>query len=76
MRSSSATEGGTPNAKGAFFSVAGVGIDKYTGGALTFINGFKAELGGKAVDPYAILGAQAVEVLLDAITGRTAAARA
>ena len=60
-------EGGTPDAKGAFFSVAGVGIDKYTGGALTFIDGFKAELGGKAVDPYAILGAQAMAVLLDAI---------
>ena len=60
-------EGGTPNAKGAFFSVAGVGIDKYTGAAKTFIDGFKQELGGKPVDPYAILGAQAAQVLLDAI---------
>jgi len=60
-------EGGTPDAKGAFFSVAGVGIDKYTGSALTFIDGFKATLGGKAVDPYAILGAQAMAVMLDAI---------
>jgi len=60
-------EGGTPNAKGAFFSVAGVGIDKYKGAALTFINGFKSTLGGKAVDPYAILGAQAGIVLLKAI---------
>ena len=60
-------EGGTPNAKGAFFSVAGVGIDKYTGAAKTFIDGFKSELGGKAVDPYAILGAQAAQVLLNAI---------
>jgi branched-chain amino acid transport system substrate-binding protein len=61
------SEGGTPNAKDAYFSVAGVGIDKYKGAALKFINGFKATLGGKAVDPYAILGAQAGQVLLNAI---------
>jgi branched-chain amino acid transport system substrate-binding protein len=61
------SEGGTPNAAGAYFSVAGVGIDKYKGAALQFIDGFKAKLGGKAVDPYAILGAQAAQVLLDAI---------
>ena len=60
-------EGGTPNAKGAFFTVAGVGIDKYAGAAKTFIDGFKSQLGGKPVDPYAILGAQAAQVLLDAI---------
>jgi branched-chain amino acid transport system substrate-binding protein len=60
-------EGGTPNAKGAYFSVAGVGIDKYTGAAQDFISGFKATLGGKPVDPYAILGAQAARVMLDAI---------
>jgi branched-chain amino acid transport system substrate-binding protein len=61
------SEGGTPNAKDAFFSVAGVGIDKYTGAAQTFINDFKKTIPGKAVDPYAILGAQATRVLLDAI---------
>jgi branched-chain amino acid transport system substrate-binding protein len=61
------SEGGTPNAKGAFFTVAGVGIDKYKGAALKFINGFKSTLHGKPVDPYAILGAQAGKVLLDAI---------
>jgi branched-chain amino acid transport system substrate-binding protein len=61
------SQGGTPNAKGAFFSVAGVGIDKYKGAALTFINGFKSTLKGKPVDPYAILGAQAAQVLLNAI---------
>src|SRR4029453_8562174 len=60
-------EGGTPNAKGAFFSVAGVGIDQYKGAALKFINGFKRTLNGKPVDPYAILGAQAAQVLLNAI---------
>jgi branched-chain amino acid transport system substrate-binding protein len=61
------SEGGTPAAKGAYFTVAGVGIDKYKGAALDFINGFKAELGGKPVDPYAILAAQSAIVMLDAI---------
>jgi branched-chain amino acid transport system substrate-binding protein len=61
------SEGGTPNAKDAYFSVAGVGIDKYTGAAQDFISGFKATLNGKPVDPYAILGAQAATVLLNAI---------
>ncbi len=61
------SQGGTPNANGAFFSVAGVGIDKYKGAALTFIDGFKKELNGQPVDPYAILGAQAAQVLLKAI---------
>jgi branched-chain amino acid transport system substrate-binding protein len=61
------SEGGTPSANGAYFSVAGVGIDQYKGAAQKFINGFKSQLGGKPVDPYAILGAQAAQVLLDAI---------
>jgi branched-chain amino acid transport system substrate-binding protein len=61
------SEGGTPNANGAYFTVAGVGIDQYKGAALKFIDGFKSQLGGKPVDPYAILGAQAAQVLLDAI---------
>lgn len=68
------SEGGTPNANGAYFSVAGVGIDKYKGAALKFIDGFKTQLGGKPVDPYAILGAQAAQVLLDAI-GRSDGSR-
>ena len=61
------SQGGTPKANGAYFSVAGVGIDQYKGAAQTFISGFKSQLGGKPVDPYAILGAQAAKVLLDAI---------
>src|SRR5438034_1790650 len=61
------SEGGTPAGNGAYFSVAGDGIDQYKGAAQTFISGFKSQLGGKAVDPYAILGAQAAPVLLDAI---------
>ena len=58
------SQGGTPNAKGAYFSVAGVGIDKYKGPALKFIDGFKQTLHGKAVDPYAILAAQAAQVVV------------
>ena len=69
------SQGGTPNAKGSFFSVAGVGIDKYTGAAKTFIDGFKSQLGGKPVDPYAILGAQAAQVLVNAI-GKSDGSRA
>ena len=61
------SQGGTPSANGAYLSVAGVGIDQYKGAAETFINGFKSQLGGKPVDPYAILGAQAAQVLLKAI---------
>jgi branched-chain amino acid transport system substrate-binding protein len=61
------SQGGTPEAAGSYFSVAGVGIDKYTGAAKTFINGFKTQLNGKPVDPYAILAAQAAQVLLGAI---------
>jgi branched-chain amino acid transport system substrate-binding protein len=61
------SEGGTPNAKGAFLSVAGVGVDKYKGAALEFIDKFEPRLQGRAVDPYAILGAQAARILLDAI---------
>jgi len=61
------SQGGTPNAKGAYFSVAGVGLDKYKGAALTFIDGFKKTLNGAALNPYAILAAQAMQVMLDAI---------
>jgi branched-chain amino acid transport system substrate-binding protein len=68
------SEGGTPNAQGAYFSVAGVGIDRYKGPALDFIQGFKQTLKGKAVDPYAILAAQAAEVLIPAI-GKSDASR-
>ena len=68
------SQGGTPEAAGSYFSVAGVGIDKYTGAAKTFINGFKSQLGGKPVDPYAILGAQAAQVLVNAI-GKSDASR-
>ena len=60
-------EGGTAKAKGAYFSVAGVPIDQFTGGAEEFVSGFKEKLKGEAVDPYAIYGAQAGQIALDAI---------
>ena len=60
-------EAGTA-AKGMFLSVAGVPIDAFKGPALDFIDGLqKGPLQGKAIDPYAIYGGQAAQVLLDAI---------
>lgn len=60
-------EGGTKNARGAFFSVAGAPIDQYKGKGKEFADALAAQLNGKAIDPYAILGAQAAEVVLNAI---------
>jgi branched-chain amino acid transport system substrate-binding protein len=54
-------------AAGMFMSVAGVPIDQFKGLGATFANDFKKTLGGKPIDPYAIYGAQAAQVLLDAI---------
>ena len=49
-------------------SIAGVPIDEFKGPALDFIDGLqKGPLQGKAIDPYAIYGGQAAQVLLDAI---------
>ena len=60
-------EAGTA-AKGMFMSVAGVPIDAFKGPALDFIDGLqKGPLQGKAIDPYAIYGGQAAQVMLDAI---------
>jgi branched-chain amino acid transport system substrate-binding protein len=61
-------EGGTENARGAYFSVAGVPIDEFEGtGAEDFISGFGETLGGDAVEPYSIYGAQSAQIFLDAI---------
>src|SRR5438874_9868465 len=50
------SQGGTPSANGAFFSVAGAPLDDYTApAAVKFINGFKKTLHGAALNPYAIL---------------------
>ena len=70
------SQGGTPSANGAFFSVAGAPLDDYTApAAVKFINGFKKTLHGAALNPYAILAAQAAVVVLDAI-GKSDGSRA
>ena len=49
-------------------SVAGVPIDTFKGTALEFIDGLqKGPLQGKPIDPYAIYGGQAAQVMFDAI---------
>ncbi len=63
------------SAAGMFMSVAGVPIDQFAGTGKTFADSFKAKIGGKPVDPYAIYGAQAAQVVLDAI-GRSDGTRA
>ena len=53
---------------GMFSSVAGQPIEKFQGVAREFATNFSKEyLNGKAPDPYAIYGAQAAQVMLDAI---------
>ncbi len=54
-------------AAGMFMSVAGVPIDEFKGKGAQFARDFKKTLGGKPIDPYAIYGAQATDILLDAI---------
>jgi len=58
------SQGGTTNANGAYFTAPGTSIDHYKGAALSFINGFKKAYNIKDVQPYAILAAQAAEVLV------------
>ena len=55
------------SAAGMFMSVAGVPIDEFKGEGAEFAKAFKPRLGGKPIDPYAIYGAQAAQVMLDAI---------
>ena len=53
---------------GMFMSVAGQPIDQFTGVAKEFADNFSKDfLKGGKIDPYAIYGAQAAQVLLDAI---------
>ena len=54
-------------APGMFLSVAGVPIDEFEGPGAEFAETLKPRIGGKPVDPYAIYGAQAAAVMLDAI---------
>ena len=54
--------------RGMFMSVAGVPIDAFTGTAAEYIEALQAgPLAGKAIDPYAIYGAQSAQIMLDAI---------
>jgi branched-chain amino acid transport system substrate-binding protein len=57
-----------PASAGMFMSVAGVPIDEFAGDALDFVDSLLAgELAGKEIDPYAIYGGQAAQILMDAI---------
>jgi len=57
-----------PASAGMYMSVAGVPIDAFTGTAKEYIDSLLAgPLAGKAIDPYAIYGAQSAQVVLDAI---------
>jgi branched-chain amino acid transport system substrate-binding protein len=60
-------ESGVENTRGAFFSVAGIPVEEFTGSAAEFITSFQETLGGEPVDPYAVYGAQAAQIMLDAI---------
>jgi branched-chain amino acid transport system substrate-binding protein len=60
-------EAGQKNAAGMYSSVAGVPPDELTGTGAEFIEAFEQELGGDPIDPYAAYGAQAMQVVLDAI---------
>jgi branched-chain amino acid transport system substrate-binding protein len=60
-------EAGVENTQDAYFSVAGVPVDEFTGAAADFIAEFEPTLGGDPVDPYAVYGAQATQIVLDAI---------
>jgi branched-chain amino acid transport system substrate-binding protein len=58
-----------PASKGMFMSVAGVPIDEFSGPAQQFAENFQNDYlkDTQRIDPYAIYGAQAAQVLLDAI---------
>jgi branched-chain amino acid transport system substrate-binding protein len=60
-------ESGVENTRGAFFSVAGVPAEEFTGRGAEFVEEFQEVLGDEPIDPYAVYGAQAAQVLLDAI---------
>jgi branched-chain amino acid transport system substrate-binding protein len=60
-------ESGVANAQGMYLSIAGVPTEEFKGEGATFIADFKKILGSEPVDPYAVYGAQAASVLLDAI---------
>jgi branched-chain amino acid transport system substrate-binding protein len=59
-------EGGTAKSKGAYFSVAGVPIDEFTGGGAEFAQSFGATQ-DIPVEPYSLYGAEAARIFLQAI---------
>ena len=60
-------------AAGMYMSVAGQPIDQFKGAAKEFVDGLLAgPLSGKPIDPYAIYGGQAAQVVLDAIAASDA----
>jgi branched-chain amino acid transport system substrate-binding protein len=61
-------ESGVENTRGAFFSVAGVPVEEFESQqAKDFITEFEKTLGGDPIDPYAVYGAQAAQIIVDAI---------
>jgi branched-chain amino acid transport system substrate-binding protein len=57
-----------PASKGMYMSVAGVPATEFKGVAKEFADKFAADyLNGRPLDPYAIYGAQAAQILFDAI---------
>jgi branched-chain amino acid transport system substrate-binding protein len=60
-------ESGVENTRGAFFSVAGVPIEEFGPAGQEFIAEFATRLGDQPIDPYGVYGAQATQIILDAI---------
>ena len=64
---SSIDESGVENTRGAFFSVAGVPIEEFGPAGQEFIEEFGTRVGDQPVDPYGVYGAQAAQIVLEAI---------
>jgi len=64
---SSIDESGVENTRGAFFSVAGVPIEEFGPAGQEFIDEFSTRVGDQPVDPYGVYGAQAAQIVLQAI---------
>jgi branched-chain amino acid transport system substrate-binding protein len=64
---SSIDESGVENTRGAFFSVAGVPIEEFGPAGQEFIEEFSTRVGDQPVEPYGVYGAQAAQIVLDAI---------
>ncbi len=60
-------ESGVENTRGAYFSVAGVPIDEFGPAGQEFIDEFSTRVGDQPVDPYGVYGAQAAQIVLEAI---------